>query len=74
MVSWLEREARKEGSASFYWLFRFGDDESENARMRQFAQELKSSYPYIIQLSLEENNLDREIEEYNLFDGLEDTQ
>jgi hypothetical protein len=73
VTSWLEREAAKEASVSFYWLFRFGDDESENARMRQFAKELKTSYPYIIQLSLD-GDVDRENEEYDLFDRLEDTQ
>lgn len=73
VTSWLAREAGKEDAASFYWLFRFGDDEVENARMRQFAKELKTSYPYIVQLSLD-CDVDREIEEYDLFDQLADTQ
>lgn len=70
--AWLENEARQQ-RPGFYWLFRFGDDESENEKLKAFASELKTSYPHITQLALD-GDVDRELEEYNLFNQLEDTQ
>jgi hypothetical protein len=70
--SWLKSEADAQ-NPGLYWLLRMGDDENEKERFLKLAKDLKTNYPHITLLSLD-GNIDREIEEYDMFNQLADTQ
>ncbi len=71
----LELDAKNQ-KPGYYWIWNISDEiDNENYKnsFKQLAQDIKNNYPAITLLSLDVN-IDRELEENELFDLLPDTQ